>query len=367
MVVNFRSLFSGKYINKKVVVTGHTGFKGSWLTLWLIMLGANVCGFSKNIPTNPSLFNLLRLKNKIKHVIGDIENYDKFKKTIISFRPDVIFHLAAQSLVKKSYENPIKTFQTNSLGTLNVLQASNYCKNLKALILITSDKVYKNIEIKRGYRENDILMGNDPYSASKSCAEIIINMHIKSFKKNKKITILRAGNIIGGGDWAPDRIFPDLIKKIFKNKILRIRSPHATRPWQHVLEPLSAYLYVGSILLSKNYKKVNLDSFNVGPKKNVNKSVLSLLKEVKKNIANLKYIVKKSKNFKEAKLLRLNCNKINKKIGWKPLYGFTESIKYTCLWYLQYLNIKKNLYEFSINQIEEYVKKGIKNNVTWIK
>ena len=194
--------------------------------------------------------------------------YLRLKKQLNSFQPEIIFHLAAQALVRESYLNPINTFKTNSIGTLNLLIASRESKKLKAIVMITSDKVYKNLEIKRGYRENDILMGNDPYSASKSCAEIIINMYLKSYIKDKKtkICVTRAGNVIGGGDWSEDRIIPDLFKQWSKSKKLKIRNPNSTRPWQFVLEPISAYLYLGSLLI-RNKKKVNLQSFNIGPKK----------------------------------------------------------------------------------------------------
>ena len=254
-------LFNNIYKDKRVLVTGHTGFKGSWLTLWLNLLGAKVCGFSNNEITTPSLFHILKLKKKVNNNIGDIANFDDISKTIKKFQPEIIFHLAAQSLVKESYLKPIKTFKTNSLGTLNLLKASEQSKKLKAIVLITSDKVYKNIEIQRGYKENDLIMGKDPYSASKSCAEVIANMYINSFLSKKvKICITRAGNVIGGGDWSKDRIIPDLFKTWSKNKCLNIRNPNSTRPWQFVLEPLGAYLYLGSLLLKKN-DSINLNSF----------------------------------------------------------------------------------------------------------
>ncbi len=194
-------LFNGVYKGKKVLVTGHTGFKGSWLTLWLLQLGANVVGFSNTQKTNPSLFEILKLKKKISHFVGDISEFNQISKVVKKVQPDIIFHLAAQSLVKKSYTDPINTFKTNSIGTLNILKASEKSKSLKAIVLITSDKVYKNVEINKGYKETDILMGNDPYSASKSCAEIIINMYLNSYTNNKKVKICttRAGNVIGGG------------------------------------------------------------------------------------------------------------------------------------------------------------------------
>ena len=349
-------LFYEVYKGRRVLVTGHTGFKGSWLTLWLLQLGAKVIGFSNSEKTKPSLFNILKLRTKISHYNGDISKFDQISKVIKKTQPEVIFHLAAQSLVKKSYNEPINTFQTNSIGTLNILKASEESKKIKAMVLITSDKVYKNIETNRGYKENDILMGNDPYSASKSCAELIINMYLNSYadKKKVKICVTRAGNVIGGGDWSKDRIVPDLFKQWSKSKILKIRNPKSTRPWQFVLEPIGAYLHLGSLLLKKN-EKINFQSFNIGPKKNVNKSVLQLIKLIQKDLINMKFSISKDKTKKEAKLLRLNCKKILKYTQWKPAYNFSKTVKDTVDWYKHYYLKSSNIIDFSNKQIENYV------------
>ena len=349
-------LFNEVYKGRRVLVTGHTGFKGSWLTLWLLQLGAKVIGFSNSEKTKPSLFNILKLRTKISHYNGDISKFDQISKVVKKTQPEVIFHLAAQSLVKKSYKDPINTFQTNSIGTLNILKASEESKKIKAMVLITSDKVYKNIETNRGYKENDILMGNDPYSASKSCAELIINMYLNSYadKKKVKICVTRAGNVIGGGDWSKDRIVPDLFKQWSKSKILKIRNPNSTRPWQFVLEPIGAYLHLGSLLLKKN-EKINFQSFNIGPKKNVNKSVLQLIKLIQKDLINMKFSISKDKTKKEAKLLRLNCKKILKYTQWKPAYNFSKTVKDTVDWYKHYYLKSSNIIDFSNKQIENYV------------
>ena len=354
-MVNLK-LFNNSYKNRKVLITGHTGFKGTWLSLWLIMMGADVVGFSNNKKTVPSLFEVLKLKKKLKSYNGDISNFSEINKVIKKFQPEVIFHLAAQALVKESFKNPIQTFKSNSLGTLNLLLASNQSKKLKSIIMITSDKVYKNLEIKRGYKEKDILMGSDPYSASKSCAEIIINMYLKSFLNNRKvkICIVRAGNVIGGGDWSPDRIIPDLIKQWAKSKDLKIRNPNSTRPWQFVLEPIGAYLYLGSLLL-RNKNKINNESFNIGPKKNLDKKVSELIKLAKKSLKNLKYSVSKDNSKKEAKLLKLNCSKVFKLTGWKPIYNFNETVKNTIAWYINFYLKKKDNLEYSVKEIEKYV------------
>ncbi len=362
------NIFRNIYRNKKVLITGQTGFKGSWLTLWLILLGAKVCGFSDKQKTNPSLFNILKLNKKIKNFKGDISKLDQISRAVKIFQPEIIFHLAAQSLVKKSYLNPIETFMTNSIGTLNLLKASKLSKNLKALVMITSDKVYKNIEIKRGYKENDIIMGIDPYSASKSCAEIIINMYLKSFVSKKKLNIcvVRAGNVIGGGDWSENRIIPDVIRQWSKSQTLKIRNPKSTRPWQFVLEPLGAYLFIGSILLKKK-NNINFQNFNVGPRKNINKNVIDLIKLIKKDLKNLNYKIIRDKSDKEAKLLRLNCNKIYKSIGWKPIYNFEQTINNTILWYKNYYFKKNNMYDFSVKQITSYIKIAQKKKNSWLK
>ena len=360
-------LFKNVYKGKKVLITGHTGFKGSWLTLWLVLLGAKVCGFSNNYKTHPSLFNILKLKRKIKSYNGDISKFNEISKVVKSFKPEIIFHLAAQALVKESYKDPIKTFKTNSLGTLNLLKSCEYSKRLKAVVLITSDKVYKNIEIERGYKENDIMMGKDPYSASKSCAEIIINMYLSSYLSKDKINlcITRAGNVIGGGDWSNDRIIPDIIKKWSKSKVLKIRSPLATRPWQFVLEPIGSYLYLGSILLKKN-DKVNFQSFNIGPNKNMNKSVVDLIKVVKKSLKSFKFKVSKDKKIKEARLLKLNCKKINQITGWKPVYNFNKTVYDTISWYKYYYSNKSDIYNYSVNQIKNYILNAQKQKKPWI-
>ena len=349
-------LFNEVYKGRRVLVTGHTGFKGSWLTLWLLQLGAKVIGFSNSEKTKPSLFNILKLRTKISHYNGDISKFDQISKVVKKTQPEVIFHLAAQSLVKKSYKDPINTFQTNSIGTLNILKASEESKKIKAMVLITSDKVYKNIEINRGYKENDILMGNDPYSASKSCAELIINMYLNSYadKKKIKICVTRAGNVIGGGDWSKDRIVPDLFKQWSKSKILKIRNPNSTRPWQFVLEPIGAYLHLGSLLLKKN-EKINFQSFNIGPKKNVNKSVLQLIKLIQKDLINIKFSISRDKTKKEAKLLRLNCRKVLRFTQWKPAYNFSKTVKDTVEWYKHYYLKSSNIIDFSNKQIENYV------------
>lgn len=349
------------FYKKKVVVTGHTGFKGSWLALWLNKLGANVLGLSLNVPTLPSFYKSTKLSNKIRSKKIDIRDLNKLSTQINKFKPDFIFHLAAQSLVKKSLEDPIKTWETNTLGTINVLESIKKLKNKCTVVLITSDKCYKNLEINRGYKENDVLGGKDPYSASKASAELAIESYIQSFfvnkTKNLNIGIARAGNVIGGGDWSKNRLIPDCMKSIKKYRKLELRSPNSTRPWQHVLEAISGYLYLAYNL--NNYKSINYEAFNFGPEKSNNHSVLDLIKSMKKNWNIIRWVILKEKKFDESKLLRLNISKANKILKWKPILTFEETSKMVVDWYREYYN-NKNMYSFSLEQINNYEKKMFK-------
>ncbi len=349
--------------NKKIIITGHTGFKGTWLTLWLQTMGAKVLGISKNIPTKPSHFENIDLKKKIRSLNIDICDYKKISKAFMNYQPDFVFHLAAQSLVKKSYLNPIETFQSNIIGTVNILEALRQIKKKVNVVIITSDKSYKNLELSRGYKEEDLLGGNDPYSASKGSAEFVIQSYIKSFfsKKNNNIFICvaRAGNVIGGGDWSNDRLIPDCIKSYAKNKTVIIHNPNSTRPWQHVLEVIYGYLKLASKL---NFKKtLHGQIFNFGPSKNSDFTVLQILSKIKKNLPNFKWKVHKARsNFFESKLLKLNSNKAKIKLGWKSILSISESTSLVADWYnFFYKSKKKNidLYNLSVSQINFYLKK----------
>ena len=351
--------------NKKILITGHTGFKGSWLTLWLNLMGAKVYGISDNYPKKNNHFFDLKLSKNIKNYKIDICDLIKLKKIVLKTKPDYIFHLAAQSLLKKSYNFPIKTFNTNSIGTLNLLESIRYLKNKCNVVLITSDKSYKNLEIKRGYSEDDILGGNDPYSASKGAAELIINSYLKSFfvkKKNIRIAIARAGNVIGGGDWSIDRIIPDCVKSWYKYKKITIRSPKSTRPWQHVLDAIRGYLILA---IKLNDKKIHGEAFNFGPDNKQNKNVLDLVKEIKKNWQGVEWKIKqdiKLKN-KESNLLKLNSHKAKKILNWYPVLNFKNSIKFTANWYKKYNIVgKANIKIISIENIISYNKLLKKDN-----
>ena len=317
-------LFKKIYKGKKILITGHTGFKGSWLSLWFSILGANVLGISSSIPTKPSHFELLKLNKKIKSKKVNIQNFKLIKKTIVHFKPDFIFHLAAQSIVKKSYIDPVETWKTNLLGTMNILEAIKVLKNNKKLVvvLITSDKAYKNLEIKKGYKEDSFLGGIDPYGGSKSAAEICIQSYIKSFFKDKNnkisIGIARAGNVIGGGDWSDYRLLPDCIKAWTKNKKVKIRNPNSTRPWQHVLDVLNGYIMLGA-KLNKN-KKLHGEAFNFGPSNSKNLRVLDILKISKSIWPEINWIIENKKNFFENNLLQLNSNKAKKFLIGNVIY-----------------------------------------------
>ena len=292
------NFFFKNFNNKKVLITGHTGFKGSWLSLWMHLLKAKVLGISNKHLTKPNHYQFLGLNTKIKEKFLDIRDLNKLKKTVRNFKPDFIFHLAAQSIVSNSYDNPIKTWTTNTIGTVNLLESLKEIKNNCSVIIITSDKSYKNIEINRGFIENDILGGFDPYSASKASAELAISSYFKSFlekKKNVSLCIARAGNVIGGGDWTKNRLIPDCVRSVHLHKSVIIRNPDSTRPWQHVLEALGGYMLL-AINLKKN-KSLNGEPFNFGPGPKNNFSVLSVFKKSKIFWEKINWMIKKENLF----------------------------------------------------------------------
>ena len=361
-------MFDNVYERKKVFVTGHTGFKGSWLCAWLLRMGTEVCGFSMDIPTNPSNFEILGLKDRIQHKDGDVRNRNQLLRSIREFQPDIVFHLAAQSLVRRSYNDPSTTFETNVLGTMNVLECMRQCPSAQAGVIITSDKCYRNVEWTWGYRENDILGGKDPYSASKGCAELIIYSYINSFfQKETRIASARAGNVIGGGDWAEDRMVPDAVKAWTQGKTVVIRNPHATRPWQHVLEPLSGYLCLGTKLLKKD--KTALDqAFNFGPDASVNKSVDQLISGMSKHWPGAGWKVDQTDttNQKESKLLKLCCDKALNLLDWKAILSFEETVAMTIEWYQTYYTLGKNhMHSLTDRQIGEYSNKACEAKLPW--
>jgi len=363
------SVFGSIYNGKKVLVTGNTGFKGSWLSIWLLRLGADVYGISKDIPTTPSHFESVSLKEKIKHFELDIRSLNDVKKIIGEIKPDFVFHLAAQAIVRESFNDPVKTIETNTIGTMNILESLRQSNHKCCAVMITSDKCYDNVEWVWGYRETDALGGKDPYSASKGAAELVIKTYANSFfnkpESNVKIASTRAGNVIGGGDWAQDRIVPDCIRAWSSNKPVQIRSPNATRPWQHVLEPLSGYLLLGQKLYEN--PKLNGEPFNFGPQETQVYTVGELIAEMQKNWPGKMEVVRNNESEKEATLLKLSCDKALNVLGWKATLSFPETIKFTVDWYRKFYSGEKDVLSMSIGQIDDYVKLAKTRGQVWVK
>jgi len=362
---------SNIYKNKTVLITGHTGFKGSWLSAWLTSLGAKVVGVSIDIPTEPSNYEVSGINDGIESYTLDIRETSSVRQLVEEVQPDFIFHLAAQALVRPSYELPLETITTNAIGTANVLDALRYLDKQIVAVMITSDKAYDNVEWVWGYRETDRLGGRDPYSASKGMAELAIRSYVESFfnkDSNVRVGITRAGNVIGGGDWAKDRIVPDCMNAWSKNEIVDIRSPDATRPWQHVLEPLSGYLMLGASLSQKSTH--HGEAYNFGPHTNQNYSVRELIDEMAKCWEQVRWndISQDYGHLHEAGLLKLNCDKALFDLGWQPTLQFEETVKMTVEWYKTYYqNDNKSMHDFIISQIEKYTSYAKDRNILWAK
>ena len=343
------------YKNKKVLVTGATGFKGSWLCYWLTILGAKVFGTGYNPNKNKNLFYSLNLNKKIKLKLFDIKNKKKLKSFIKYSKPQIIFHLAAQPLILESYKKPYLTYNVNCIGTLNILEIVRKIDTVKSLVCITSDKCYENNFSTKGFKESDKLGGEDPYSGSKACAEIMIRSYKESFfnKKNCGLASARAGNVIGGGDWSKNRLIPDSINSIIKNKTIYIRNPNFNRPWQHVLEPLHGYLILGE----KIYKEPKRYSgpWNFGTTTNTVTNVLKIVKEIVKFWGKGKINFKKNQKYYEQINLQLDINKSKKILKWKPKYSITKSIHITVDWYKKVLIEKYNVEKITAKQIKEYM------------
>jgi len=324
------------YDRKRVLVTGHTGFKGSWLSLWLTIMGAKVLGYALEPNTDPNLFNVLNLQKDIDHVIGDVRDFEKLREVITEFKPEIVFHVAAQPLVRFSYREPRLTYETNVMGTVNLLEAVRQTKSVRAVVNVTSDKCYENKEWVWGYREIDPMGGYDPYSSSKGCSELITAAYRNSYFKNTETAIAsaRAGNVIGGGDWAEDRLIPDIVRSLSQGKQIIIRNPKATRPWQHVLEPLSGYLLLGKLLYEKGQEFA--EAWNFGP---TDSSVMTVEEIVKKSIeiwGSGSYVIDSSEQPHEANLLKLDVSKAEWKLGWHSKIDPKEAIMSTINWYLKF-------------------------------
>jgi CDP-glucose 4,6-dehydratase len=358
------------YKNKTVLVTGHTGFKGSWLTLWLLHFGAKVVGLSIDTPSVPSNFNVSKISPSIDDRRVDICDAKIVNEVIQEVQPDFVFHLAAQALVRPSYENPIETMTINAIGTANVLNALKLLDKKVVAVMITSDKAYDNVEWVWGYRETDRLGGKDPYSASKGMAELVIKSFNESFfnkqGSNVNVGIVRAGNVIGGGDWAVDRIVPDCMKAWANSETVDIRSPHSTRPWQHVLEPLSGYLVLGKVLSTG--RELHGEAYNFGPPARQNHSVGELIDEMKNywNLVSWKDVSSSELHLHEAGLLKLNCDKALYDLGWQPTLEFQETIRMTVEWYKAYYqNNTQSMFDYTMSQIEEYTRLATERQISW--
>lgn len=352
-MINLKKFFN----NKKILVTGHTGFKGSWLVHWLSRYNVKILGIGLKPYNKLNLFKYVNKKKLIDKRI-DVTDYKILEKNVLKFKPDIIYHLAAQSLVRKSIYHPLETFNTNIIGTANIIHTINKLEKKIISVIVTSDKCYDNKGLVRGYHENDMLGGHDPYSASKASAEIIFKSYFDSIIKKKNnvlISTARAGNVIGGGDWSEDRLIPDCIKAWSKNKVALIRNPNSTRPWQHVLEPLSGYIIL-SYNLSKN-KNLNGQSFNFGPRYNEIATVKKILRLGTKFWLNAKTKNYNEKFFIEDKLLRLNSSKAEKLLNWKKILDINKTIELTMRWYRDFYN-KKNVSSITNSDIDYFINKS---------
>ena len=369
-------MFGNTYHGKRVLVTGHTGFKGAWLITWLLELGAEVHGLANGIPTKPSLYEVLGLASRIQHHEGDIRDFDFVKKTVASARPHFIFHLAAQSIVKKSYDSPLDTLTTNLLGHAHLLEAVRELGQACVMVMVTSDKCYENQEQTEGYTEADPLGGSDPYGASKAAAEIVVRAWQRSFFSEEngpiRIATARAGNVIGGGDWAEGRIVPDCIRAWSEGQPVHLRKPNATRPWQHVLEPLGGYLRLGQMLAER--PDLSGEAFNFGPMADENRTVLDLLEALSKawtfaacplGGGEKKYDFEAANHFHEANLLALNCEKAVTLLGWRPVLYFEEAAALTGEWYADFYE-GKNSVEATLRQLHFYEKTATERGANWL-
>lgn len=355
------TLFANIYRGKRVFITGHTGFKGSWLALWLTKLGAKVTGYSLNIPSQPSHCELLNLN--IQSITGDILDQTNLTQAIAESQPDIVFHLAAQSLVRESYANPVTTFATNVMGTVHVLEACRSVNSIKAILNITSDKCYHNDESGKHYQETDALGGYDPYSASKGCAELVGNAYRNSFFQNGTALLadVRAGNVVGGGDWAKDRLIPDLMRAASKHEVVAIRNPRATRPWQHVLEPLSGYLQLGWKLLGG---QANLaDNWNFGPDQHSVFTVQQVVTQVQQQWPEVQFAIQENpQNDHEAQMLTLDSTKARRQLNWQSVWDSQTTFTKTIAWYKNYY--QKNTLT-SEQDLTDYIADAKRAGVDW--
>lgn len=370
-----KSTFNGVFAGKKVFVTGHTGFKGSWLVLWLTELGAEVYGYALVPSSQPSLFEVARVSERLSgHHIADVRDFRSLKRILSKIKPDIVLHLAAQPLVRHSYCEPRETYEINVMGTVNLLDAVRSVDSVRACQVITSDKCYENHEWVYSYRENDQMGGHDPYSSSKGCAELVVASYRNSFFHPTKITqhgaslaSSRAGNVIGGGDWAEDRIIPDCIRALTAGKSIEVRNPHAIRPWQHVLEPLSGYLW----LASKQLQNPGMfeGGWNFGPTDIGNVNVQHLVELVLKAWGEGKWHIPNTQHNRvhEANFLKLDITKASSLLSWKPIYSLFQSVTDSIAWYRNHHDQGIDMQEFTLNQIADYTDRAGMQGLAWAK
>jgi len=360
--------FADVYRGRRVLVTGHTGFKGSWLVTWLQYLGADVVGYSDRVPTSPAMFDLLDLGGRMDHHLGDIRDRARLVEVFDEVRPEFVFHLAAQALVLDSHNDPVTTFETNAMGMVNLLECVRERPWIEVAVLVTSDKAYRNNEWEWGYRETDVLGGLDPYSGSKSCAELVAHSYHHSFLQHAPTmtATVRAGNVIGGGDWADDRIVPDCIRAWSAEATVIIRRPLATRPWQHVLEPLSGYLWLGACLL-RGKDGLDGEAFNFGPDAQQDMTVEGLIDSMAAGWPGVSWKVgdDSGKDGREATLLRLSCDKALRRLGWRAILQFPTTVDMTVDWYRRWWDRDVDLHGFTISQIEQYTGIAGASDLAW--
>lgn len=345
---------------KKVLLTGHTGFKGSWLSMWLEMLGAKVCGYSLEPPTQPSLFNVAALGTSLESNIADVRDYPAIERILASFKPEIVIHMAAQPLVRLSYDDPITTYETNVMGTVNLLQAIRKTGGVKAIVNVTSDKCYENQEWHWAYRESEPMGGYDPYSNSKGCAELVASSFRNSFFNSKKykqhgvaLASVRAGNVIGGGDWACDRLIPDILKAFEREQAVVVRNPNSIRPWQHVLEPLSGYLVIAEKLYCDGIDYA--EAWNLGPQESDAQPVGSIVEKIVGLWGGgATWKLDGSVHPHEATYLKLDCSKAKARLGWKPRWSLDETLEKIVRWHKAWL-IGEDMQAYSKNEINEYM------------
>lgn len=354
-------LFNNVYHGRRVLVTGHTGFKGSWLALWLNQLGAKITGFALPPSTRPNHWELLQLS--LTDLRGDIRDTEALQRVIHEYRPEIIFHLSAQPLVRRSYQNPLETWSTNVIGTVNLLEACRQAADLLAVVIVTTDKVYLNNERNRGYNEDDKLGGHDPYSASKAASELVVESYRKAFFSERPYPLVataRAGNVIGGGDWSEDRLIPDVVRTLDRGVSLEIRFPDATRPWQHVLECLAAYLLLGQHLLAGNRNVA--EAWNFGPDPDGNRSVAGVLAGLQSHWPEFKWHRSTTSQPHEAGLLYLDNSKAKARLGWKPLWNFERALTATAEWY-QKRNATNRIP--TLDQLNTYIESAVDARCPW--